>query len=229
MDWQAHERSEFRDELLRNVDRRLSGEYGRPIWHSHGDPLDELVSTVLSQHTSDINTARAFSSLKCRFKTWQEVIHAPTTEVANAIRAGGLANIKAPRIQLILNAILTTTGELSLEVLRDLPLDEARSWLQSLPGVGPKTAACVLLFSLGRPTMPVDTHVHRVSKRLGLIDEKMNAEAAHEVLDAMIGPDHEAIYAIHMNVIKHGRTTCKAQKPRCSACVLADLCPSARL
>ncbi len=212
---------------VREIDLRLSAAYGRPVWRSHGDPLDQLIGTVLSQHTSDSNTARAFASLRARFGDWRKVMDAPVEDVVDAIRCGGLANIKAPRIQRILEAIERDVGELSLDCLQSMSLEEARAWLTRLPGVGPKTTACVLLFSLGLPTMPVDTHVHRVCGRLGLYDQTLNAEAAHRMLDALIGADRDVTYALHMNLIHHGRGVCRARAPQCGACVLADICPSA--
>jgi endonuclease III len=216
-------------EHLNLIDRLLAERNGRPHWRSHGDPLDELIVTVLSQHTSDVNTERAFASLRHRFPNWHDVMHAPVDEVAAAIRTGGLANLKAPRIQRILSAILELSGELSLESLRSLPLEDARQWLCRLPGVGPKTAACVLLFSLGLPAMPVDTHVHRVSRRLGLIDADLDANSAHTRLDSLLGNDRELVYALHLNLIQHGRLICKARLPRCGSCVLASICPSANV
>ncbi len=214
-------------EHLRQIDTRLARLYGRPAWKSHGPPLDELIATILSQHTSDINTARAFAALRNRYPNWQAVIDAQPADVAGAIRSGGLSSVKAPRIQRVLRAVVAETGEASLDWLGNLTLDEARTWLRALPGVGPKTAACVLLFSLGLPAMPVDTHVHRVSRRLGLIPTRMSADAAHEALDRLIGGDRDAVYAWHLNVIRHGRETCKARAPSCTRCVLADVCPSA--
>lgn len=212
---------------LSEIDARLAAHYGRPRWSSHGPPLDELIGTILSQHTSDGNTARAYASLRNQFPTWRAVIDAPVGRVAEAIRIGGLANLKAPRIQNVLRAVEAETGSLSLGWLRTLPPNEARSWLQALPGVGPKTAACVLLFSLGHPVMPVDTHVHRVARRLGLVDRNSSATETHETLDRLIGPDRDLIYALHLNLIRHGRAVCKARVPACHQCVLADICPSA--
>ena len=217
-----------RSERLLEVDRRLARVYGRPQWHSHGPPLDELIATVLSQHTSDANTARSFAGLRARFPTWDDVVAAPTEEVAAAIRAVGLAETTAPRIQRILQIVQDQCGDDFFNLLHSLPLSEARDWLMALPGVGPKTAACVLLFSMGRAAMPVDTHVYRVSLRLGLLDPGLSADAAHEALDLLIGPDRELTYALHLNLIQHGQDTCRARKPACGRCCLADLCPSAR-
>lgn len=202
---------------------RLRGYYGDPAPRQTDGPLAELIQTILSQNTSDLNTERAFASLWARFGGWPAILAAPTLEVADAIRLGGLANVKAPRIQGVLAAILADRGELSLDFLGGLPLDEARRYLTSLGGVGPKTAACVLLFALGMPALPVDTHVHRVSKRLGLIGPKIAAEPAHALLEAMIPPDQ--MFDAHMLLIKHGRVICKALRPRCGDCPLADACP----
>ncbi|HZO25047.1 MAG TPA: endonuclease III [Chloroflexota bacterium] len=202
---------------------RLRAHYGTPEPRRTDGALAELVQTILSQNTSDVNTERAFASLWARFGAWQAILEAPTPAVADAIRSGGLAEIKAPRIQGVLAAIQCDRGELSLEFLAELPLDEARAYLTSLGGVGPKTAACVLLFALGMPALPVDTHVYRVSKRLGLIGEKVNAEAAHRLLEASFPP--EEMFDAHMLLIRHGRVICKALRPRCETCPLDDACP----
>ena len=214
---------------LRLIDDRLAIVYGRPRWHSHGSPLDELIATVLSQNTSDINSARAFSSLRSRFPSWEDVVSAHTADVADAIRSGGLADLKASRIQDILRAVAVETGQMSLDWLGSRSLGEARAWLTALTGVGPKTAACVLLFSLGLPVMPVDTHVLRVSRRLGLIPNDLNVERAHAALDQLIGSDRDATYVLHLNLIEHGRSTCTARHPACRRCNLSDFCPSADL
>jgi endonuclease-3 len=211
---------------LATVTNRLDSHLGEPRWMQHRPPLDELILTVLSQRTSDTNSERAFASLRERFPSWRDVAEAPVAAVADAIRCGGLAALKAPRIQRILRDIASTTGGYSLDWLLSIPQSEARQWLLTLPGVGPKTAACVLLFSLGQPAMPVDTHVHRVSRRLGLIDETLSAERAHDALEALIGPDRDAMYALHLNLIRHGRTLCRARAPVCHRCFLTDICPS---
>jgi endonuclease III len=187
------------------------------------DPLSELVAVVLSQHTSDVNSERAFHSLRARYPDWESVRRAPTPDVADAIRSGGLAVIKAARIQRILGQILDARGELSLDFLAERSLDEARAFLRGLDGVGPKSAACVLLFSLDKPAMPVDTHVHRVAGRLGLIPRGTTAEAAHEQLERLVPPDE--VYRFHVNLIWHGRKICKAPRPRCAVCPVNPLCP----
>jgi endonuclease III len=184
--------------------------------------VDELVSTVLSQHTNDLNTARACTALKARYPTWEKVLDAPSKDLADTIRAGGLADLKAPRIQAILRAICEREGRLDLARLNDLSDGEADEYLQSLPGVGPKTAACVLVFSMGRSAFPIDTHVHRVSRRLGLIDDRTSAEAASRELPPRVPPDIR--YRLHAAFVDHGRRICMARNPRCSRCVLFDLC-----
>lgn len=206
----------------REIIERLSELYGRPKLVPSGDPVTELVLTILSQNTSDRNSGRAFVQLLRRYRSWAEVMTAPEDEVAAAIAVGGLARQKAPRIQAALRAIAERSPDWDLAFLRELPLEEARRWLRSLPGVGPKTAACVLLFALGRPAMPVDTHVERVAKRLGIVPEKASAEAAHELLEAWVDPSD--YYAFHMSLIKHGRRICTARAPRCGECPLADSC-----
>jgi endonuclease III len=180
--------------------------------------------TVLSQHTSDLNTARAFASLKGSFDNWEAVRDADPARLANAIRTGGLAETKSVRIQSILREIEEREGSVDLERLRALDDDEVEKYLVTLPGVGPKTAACVLLFSMGRPAFPVDTHVHRVARRLGLIPPKASADQAHRLLLPGIAP--ELRYEFHMQLIRHGREVCKAVRPLCSDCVLFDLCDS---
>ncbi|HEU4323016.1 MAG TPA: endonuclease III [Roseiflexaceae bacterium] len=201
---------------------RLEQVYGPRKARRTGDPLGELIATILSQNTSDINSGRAYAALRQRYPTWEEVLDAPTAELYDTIRSAGLGNIKAPRIQNTLRTILERRGELSLDFLDDLPLDQARAWLRSLEGIGPKTAACVLLFALGKPAMPVDTHVHRVAGRLGLIGPRVSAEQAHALLEGMLPP--EAVYPFHVEMIQHGRQICQAQRPRCPICPLADLC-----
>jgi endonuclease-3 len=202
---------------------RLLAAYGPPPPRQPQDPLGELVATILSQHTSDLNTERAFRSLLDTFGSFEAVRDAPVEAIEAAIRGGGLARVKAPRIKQVLSRLQAERGALSLDFLRDLPLAEARAFLTSLGGVGPKTAACVPLFALGRPAIPVDTHVHRVSRRLGLIGPRTSAEQAHPALEAIVPP--EQAYAFHLHLIQHGRQTCKAARPRCESCPLTALCP----
>ncbi|HEY6565937.1 MAG TPA: endonuclease III [Actinomycetota bacterium] len=190
------------------------------------DPLDELVLTVLSQHTSDLNAERAFADLRAAFPDgWQQIVDASSGQVADAIRHGGLANSKAPRIQSILREIRDREGAFDLSRLRAMGDGEARAYLMSLPGIGPKTAAVVLSFALGRDAIPVDTHVHRVTKRLGLIPPKASAERADRVLHDLV-PDGLRT-PLHVAFIRLGREICKAPTPRCAQCPLKDLCPTA--
>jgi endonuclease-3 len=186
--------------------------------------IDELVLTVLSQHTSDLNRDRAFAGLLARFGSWDEVRAAPVTELADSIRMGGIADVKARRIQEILGRIAEQEGSLDLARLEQLSDEDVEAYLVSLPGVGPKTAACVLAFSMGRPAFPIDTHVHRIALRLGWLPPKATAEQAHRSLLPVIPPDIR--YDLHVAFIEHGRKLCKAQIPLCSDCVLFDLCPT---
>jgi len=202
----------------------LQREYGPIDWQIDRDPVSTLMATVLSQNTSDTNSKRAFHSLITAFGSWEAVAEASVDEIAQSIKLGGLAEVKAKRIKLILQEIRELQSCLDLSFLRGLPLPEAKSWLRQLPGVGPKTAGCVLLFSLGRPALPVDTHVFRVAKRLGLINSKVSPEQAHELLESVVPP--EDIYSFHVHMVEHGRRICKAQRPRCHLCALQGLCPS---
>jgi endonuclease-3 len=180
------------------------------------------VLTVLSQNTSDVNSGRAFEGLKQRFPTWEEVADAPVEELADAIRAGGIAEVKSRRIKQILHEIEAREGSIDLSRLRKMGDDDATDYLLSLPGVGAKTAACVLVFSMGRAAFPIDTHVHRVIRRLGWIEDKTTADQAHRNIGPRIPP--EIRYDLHMALIRHGREICKPRNPRCSVCELFDLC-----
>ena len=203
---------------------RLSSAYGTPEWRPHGDAVSELILTLLSQNTADYNSGHAFSRLLQRFPDWQSVLDAPVSEVEDAIRPGGLAPTKAPRLQALLSEVKGRSGSFDLRFLEDLPLDQAREWLRTLPGVGPKTAACVLLFGMGRPGLPVDTHVHRVSMRLGLIAPKLPPDKAQTQLEAEV-PENDH-YAFHVLLIKHGRHRCMARSPNCPECPLLPQCPA---
>jgi endonuclease-3 len=204
------------------VNRRLTEFYGPRERYSARDPLDELILTILSQNTSDRNSGRAWRLLRARYSTWEDMLSADTRELYEVIKPAGLGNIKAPRIQSVLQEILNRRGSFDLTFLRDLPMAEAKQWLISLPGIGPKTAACVLCFACDMPALPVDTHVHRVSQRLGLIGPKVSADAAHDLLEQAVPPDQ--VYAFHVNLILHGRQICHAQRPECGRCPLAELC-----
>jgi len=198
--------------------------YGIPGWEPDGDALGGLVATVLSQHTSDVNSAQAYARLVAAFPTWEAVRDAPTAAVAEAIRPGGLAGIKAGRIQHILRVLTERLdgAPLSLGHLDTLPAADALAYLRSLPGVGPKTAACVLLFSLGKPAFPVDTHVHRVARRLGWIGPRVSAEAAHETLARAIPAERH--HTLHVDLIRLGREICHTRGPECQRCPLRSEC-----
>jgi endonuclease III len=207
---------------FRTILDRLRDEYGRPLPNEHRAPIDELVLTVLSQNTNDRNRDVAYTRLRDRFATWAEVRDAPVAEVEEAIRPGGLAPTKAVRIQAILRAI----GDDDLSWIATAPLDESRDYLTSLPGIGRKTAACVLLFSYGLPDVPVDTHVYRVGSRLGLWREKASLEEAHDEMLRLTGADDA--YELHVALIRHGRRTCTARAPDCPNCPLLRMCPYGR-
>ena len=207
---------------MRAIRDRLRKEYGRPVLRPHRAPIDELVVTVLSQNTNDRNRDVAYGRLRARFSSWADVRDAPVEEVEEAIRPGGLAPTKAVRIKQILGAL----GEDDLSWLEKAPLPEARDYLCELPGVGRKTAACVLLFSYGRPDVPVDTHVYRVGTRLGLWPEKTSFERAHDEMLRLVAP--EDAYEVHVLLIRHGRRTCTARKPDCPRCPLLRMCPEGK-
>lgn len=202
-------------ELLRST-------YGRQTPVQRLSPTDSLVATILSQHTSDRNSHSAFLRLKRRFRGWREVLEVAPEELSEVIRCAGLANIKAVRIQAALQSVEARFGAPDLDFLKTTDMHDAREILLSLPGVGPKTAACVLLFACGQPALPVDTHVHRVTKRLGLIGPRDSADKAHDVLEALIPA--EDVYDFHVNVIAHGRAVCQARIPKCGECALRTHC-----
>lgn len=204
------------------IHRRLIAFYGNPTWRTPLSPLDELISTILSQNTNDQNRDRAFHALKSRFSDWEDVRRAIPGDVVNAIRPAGLANQKGPRIQRVLNEIQAERGNLDLSFLKEMPRDTARQWLLKFKGVGPKTAAIVLQFSLDKPAFPVDTHIYRVTGRLGLRPEAMDVVMAHEFLEQAFPP--ESYYAVHLNIIRLGRELCHPRKPECPHCPLLDIC-----
>ena len=196
--------------------------FGEPIWRNPLPAIDELVSTILSQNTNDVNRDRGFNALREKLPTWEAVRDAKTEDVIAAIRPAGLANQKGPRIQQVLRAITEERGSLNLDFLAGLPIEDARAWLMKFNGVGPKTAAIVLCFSLNMPAFPVDTHIYRVSGRTGLRPEKLTVEQAHPYLESIFPP--ETYYAAHLNLIRLGREVCGARKPNCPKCPIIKLC-----
>ena len=200
----------------------LESIYGTPDWREPLSAVDELVSTILSQNTTDTNRDRAYNNLRAKLPTWESVRDAPAEEVIEAVRVAGLANQKGPRIQTVLRQISAERGGLSLDFLRDMEKDEALSWLKKHKGVGPKTAAIVLQFSLGIPAFPVDTHIYRVTGRTGIRPSKLNVERSHPWMEQLF--DLEQYGPGHLNIIKLGREICHARKPECSICQINHLC-----
>ena len=221
---------------IATVIRRLERTFTRQVWQRWGDGLEELVGTILSQHTSNINSGRAYDRLAARFSIkskpgddsptvdWNAVADAPIGAIEQAIRCAGLSRVKSNVIRDILRRIRADRGELSLEFLADWPVEQARAYLTSLRGIGPKTAACILLFSFHQPILPVDTHIHRIAIRLGLIGRRVSAEDAHLELERIVPP--RQFYNFHILLIKHGRTICRARRPRCHDCPLLSICPT---
>jgi endonuclease-3 len=207
---------------IKKIMKLLAGAYGRPVSFTKDDPVDVLIRTVLSQNTTDKNSLKAFAALKDAFKTWDTAMVSQVRKVAAVIKHAGLANIKAKRIKDILAEIKRREDRITLSFLNIFTIKDGLEYLGSLKGVGPKTAACVLLFSFGKPVMPVDTHIFRVTKRLGLIPEKTDIEKAHEILTKIV-PKH-LIYEFHLGIIEHGRKVCKAQTPYCGVCCVYGLC-----
>ncbi len=204
--------------------RLLSERYGPFDRAPRLEPAHEVVFTILSQHTSDTNSSRAFRRLMDRFGTLEAVAQGDVAEIEDAIIPGGLARVKAPRIKQVLSQMLELNGSLDLSFLREMPLDEAKAWLRQLPGIGPKSAGIVLCFALGMPAMAIDTHIYRVCKRLDLIGPKVTADKAHDILEAAVEP--EQVFLFHLSFITHGRRVCRAQRPHCGECVVAGGCPS---
>ena len=205
----------------------MTREYGPFEEERRLPPADEMVFTILSQHTSDINSSRAYNRLMERFGTLEAVAEGSIAEIEEAIAPGGLAKVKAPRIKEVLGRVLELNGgSLDLSFLREMPLPEAKAWLKQLPGIGPKSAGIVLNFSLGMPAMAIDTHIFRVCQRLRAIDAKTGADKAHDVMEAKVLP--EEVFNFHVAFINHGRRVCKAQRPLCPECVVGDMCPSRR-
>jgi len=204
------------------IHEKLLEFYGEPIWRNPLPAIDELVSTILSQNTNDINRDRAFDALRAKFPNWEAVRDAKTKDVIEAIRPAGLANQKGPRIQAVLKAITAERGTLDLSFLKKMSVEDARNWLTKFNGVGPKTAAIVLCFSLDMPAFPVDTHVYRVTGRIGLRPEEITVEQAHPHLENVFPP--ETYYAAHLNIIRLGREICTARKAKCEICLIRKLC-----
>jgi endonuclease-3 len=211
--------------IVREIHRRLSRAHGPLDPPRRLDPLEELVVTILSQNTSDTNRDRAYRALRERYPTWEALARARVGDIVRTIRAGGLANTKAPRILQVLREIEEREGGFDLSWMRSAPDEEVQDYLMSLPGVGPKTAACVLAFSLDRAALPVDTHVHRVATRLGLLPAGATAASAHRILRDVVPPRLRV--PLHVGLIRHGRTICKAGRPRCEECPIKDICPTA--
>jgi len=200
----------------------LSSHYGTVSQPRHSPPVDELVLTILSQNTADVNSDRAFTALKKAYSGWDDVLAAPAEDIAEVIKSSGFFRIKAQRIKAALAEIMKRVGRLDLSLLKDMDVQEARAWLMSLYGVGPKTAAIVLLFSFGMPVLPVDTHVWRVSKRLGLIDKRTTRERAHTLLVNLL--PQSCILSLNQHLVKHGREVCTSRNPHCHACFLRRTC-----
>jgi len=214
----------FEPVAIEEIIERLEQAYGPRKWQPDRDPIDVFIGTILSQNTSDANSGRAFASLIASFDSWEAVASAPVEHIARAIKSGGLSQIKAVRIKQVLEQIEKEQGHISLASLKAMNMAEAEEYLMRLPGVGHKTARCVLLFSLGKPSLPVDTHIFRVAKRLGLIDSRASIEKAHSLLQEQIPPSK--VYQFHVHMIEHGRQICHARQPRCNMCILRSACPS---
>ncbi|MEL7625314.1 MAG: endonuclease III [Anaerolineaceae bacterium] len=211
-----------RREKLEQVNKRLLEYFGEPNWHERMPAVDELVCTILSQNTNDVNRDKAYTELRRRYPTWKEVRDADPEELQHVIRIAGLAEQKGPNIQAALKAVSEKDEKFDLDWLKKLSVDEARNWLTTLKGVGPKTAAIVMVFSLGMPAFPVDTHVYRVTGRIGLRPAKLSVEKTHEYLEAIGNPDNFG--PLHLNLINLGRQICQARKPKCAICPVLGMC-----
>ncbi len=204
------------------ITQNLEATYGIPRNARPGEPLDELILTILSQSTSDANSHRAFRSLKSRFPNWEAVRRARPSTIATAIKSGGLANVKSVVIKDVLNEIKRRRGELDLSFICTLPVAQAREFLLSLKGVGPKTANCVLLFACHKPVFPMDTHIFRIAHRLGLLPSSANDRQAHQLMEQLVPATKH--YSLHINLIRHGRQVCRPQEPDCRRCCLIEYC-----
>ena len=207
---------------VKYISQNLEASYGIPKNNHNDDPLDELILTILSQSTTNINSHRAFDSLKRRFPDWESVRRTRPSTIATTIKSGGLANVKSLVIRDLLNEIKKQRGELDLSFLKTIPVERARKFLTSLKGVGPKTAACVLLFSCKLKVFPMDTHIFRITKRIGLIPERINDEQAHVLMESLI--PRRKHYSLHVNLIRHGREICLSRVPKCHKCILIEQC-----
>lgn len=214
------------EKKAREVRDRLMAHYSYPHWRPHHDPLEELIITTLAQNSTDHNADIAYRRLRQRFPTWMDVMTAPVEEVIEAVRPAGLGNQKGPRIQAILRKVWEERGAFDLGFLGEMSTEEAEAWLTSIKGVGHKTASIVLLFCFGRPTFPVDTHVSRVTKRLGLAADNASTRQIRALWETLVPP--EDYYPLHLNLIRHGREVCNARAPRCEKCVLRDVCDFGR-
>ncbi len=208
--------------IIPYVIQNLKAVYGVPQLETGLDPLDVLIQTILSQSTTNINSHRAFESLKRRFPSWEDARRARAASIETAIRSGGLARQKSVRIKNLLNEIYERRGSLDLSFLSNAPLEEAKEFLASFKGIGPKTVACTLLFACNRPVFPIDTHIFRIARRLGLIPEKGSDHEAHRLMTALLPEDR--FYEVHVNLIRHGRRVCRPTKPLCEQCCLLDYC-----
>ncbi|MFN0110032.1 MAG: endonuclease III domain-containing protein [Blastocatellia bacterium] len=207
---------------LKFITQNLEATFGAPRNDSHEDPLDELINTILSQSTTNANSHRAFASLKARFPDWESCRRARPASIAAAIKSGGLGNVKSVTIKNILNDILNRRENLDLSFLKTVTIEEARDFLLSLKGVGPKTAACVLLFTCKRPIFPMDTHIFRILRRVGLLPEKISNDHAHQKIEKLVPPKKH--YSLHINLIALGRQICHPRNPKCEQCSLIEHC-----
>jgi endonuclease-3 len=210
------------EEKIKRVSKLLKREYGEHNFTASGDPLDVLVQTILSQNTSDENSGSAFSNLKAKFKNWELLLEADSREIERVIKVGGLARIKARRIKHVLGEIRRRRGKLTLDFMKEMSAEDAMDFLRSIKGIGPKTASVLLIFRFNKPIMPLDTHNLRVTKRLGIIPQKMSAEKAHKLMNEL-APDEEK-KSLHINFIIHGRKICTARNPNHEVCILNELC-----
>lgn len=213
--------SELSGQMLAEVDARLRAVFGTPR-NRERDAVSQLVATMLSQATTDIQTERSFDKLRRRYPTWEQVRDAPVAGIAQQIKSSGLSRQKAPRIQAALRQIYRERGAIELDFLKKLPVEDAYKWLVGLGGVGPKTASIVMLFTFRKPFFPVDTHIHRIARRLGWAAPNASAEQVHRRLQPLVPRGMH--YRLHVNLIRHGREICIARLPRCEICPLTDLC-----